>query len=318
MKQARDLQRRHAIPTALNAVLAALLGGFQLFVLVGPQVWARSGWSTAAVVLAFTLSVYAIWALVHESIHGLLHPHRDVNRRMGRALAVVHGCPFAVVRVAHLLHHRYNRIEDFGETYDATKSTWAKAAVRHYLMILVGRYLSEVLINLIVWLPARVRARVVPAFISGPNYGAQLAASMANPRTLSEARLDALLALALWSASAWAFRDAWALFAAVHLIRAFIISVLDDAYHYGTPVNAPHDPDPAKNLAFGPSWLVLHFNHHAVHHANPVIPWRSLPQVARAQSAVFSEHYVTAIARQFAGPIAQHALPVNPPPTTLR
>jgi fatty acid desaturase len=300
------------IPVSLNVLLFTGIGAVQLAFLWGPALWAGRGWLSAAALGIFAWSAYLLWGLIHESIHGLLHTHRGVNRGVGRALSILHGCPLRVVRTEHLLHHRYNRVEDQPELYDPKRTTWGKEAVRYYFSIVCGFYfMAQVMCNLLVWLPSRWRTRFLLAFTPGPNYSTQFDAALT--KHLGEARLDACAVIALYAVSAWMFRDALTSFALLCLVRAFVISLMDYAYHYGTPLNASDNPSPAKNLTVGAPWLILNFNHHAVHHAHPSVPWRWLPAVAKAQKAVFHGPLLAATLKQFAGPIAADRLPGHAP-----
>jgi fatty acid desaturase len=304
---AAGLKRSFGIPVVLNSVLVIALGFVQLTFLLAPGAWAGHGWLTAVALVGFWISAYAFWALLHEAVHGLLHPHRGVNRAVARLMGIVHGCPFTFLRTGHLLHHRYNRIEDFAEAYDPQRKNHGQATAQHWVFLLAGYYVADVLANVMVWLPERTRSRIILGMAPG-NYGIQLHAALSKPRNLKEARLDACATVALFAASAWAFWDAWAMFAAVHLVRAFALSLPDSAYHYDTPANAPDDPAPSNNLALGPSWLILNFNYHGVHHANPSVPWYRLPAAAKAQNAVFRDHYTAGMLRQFMGPIPKDRL----------
>jgi fatty acid desaturase len=72
-------------------------------------------------------------------------------------------------------------------------------------------------------------------------------------------------------------------------------------YHYGTPLNVTIS---ALNLSTARilSGLILHFNLHRVHHTNPHIPWKSLPEVFTCQADKFDRELSTAVLRQFYGP----------------
>ena len=80
--------------------------------------------------------------------------------------------------------------------------------------------------------------------------------------------------------------DAWArplLFLAL-LARGFLISFLDNVYHYETPVS---DVFYAKNLRLAAplAKLLLNFNFHGIHHVNPAIPWLHGAAAARIRPA---------------------------------
>ena len=59
------------------------------------------------------------------------------------------------------------------------------------------------------------------------------------------------------------------------LVRGFLVSFLDNAYHYGTRTD---DRRYALHLAT-PVWLqryLLNFNFHYMHHRHPTMPWNRL------------------------------------------
>ena len=94
----------------------------------------------------------------------------------------------------------------------------------------------------------------------------------------------------------------------VLVARGFLISFLDNVYHYRTPIN---DIFYACNL-----WLprpaakcLLNFNLHGIHHKNPAIPWIHLPEIFRAQGESFQRNYFAAALDQLSGPIALENLP---------
>jgi fatty acid desaturase len=125
---------------------------------------------------------------------------------------------------------------------------------------------------------------------------------------LRENRIDGVFIVAWFGLSLICYGSYWPLLLAVLSARGFLISFLDNVYHYRTPVN---DIFFARNL-----WLpnplaagLLNFNFHGIHHQNPAIPWISLPRVFRQQRQIFHGNYFTAAARQLRGPVALQDLP---------
>lgn len=128
-----------AIPVRLNLALA---GGFLLLQLTQygllPLVLLpiNAGWLWLLPVIALLNNSY--WALTHEAIHGHLHPDRHWNNRLGRLLAIAYGAPFQLVRLGHLLHHKYNRTLDRLEVFEPAAEQRAWVALRYYTTILGG------------------------------------------------------------------------------------------------------------------------------------------------------------------------------------
>jgi fatty acid desaturase len=125
---------------------------------------------------------------------------------------------------------------------------------------------------------------------------------------LREIRFDGMLTLALFSFSFYCYGERWPLLLAVLAARGFLISFLDNVYHYETPVG---DVFYARNLWLNPplARLLLHFNLHGIHHLNPSIPWIELPRAFRSQTGQFAGDYFKAALRQLHGPIALQDLP---------
>ena len=106
----------------LNVFLAAALAASQAAALVvcvlAPG---RRPWAFATVGLLALLAT-PCWSMIHEAIHGMAHRRPTVNEAIGRVLAILHGAPLALLRTGHLLHHRYNRIAEASEAYDAERT----------------------------------------------------------------------------------------------------------------------------------------------------------------------------------------------------
>lgn len=302
------------IPARLNLVLAAGFALAQLYLLVLYPLGVIATPSLAIIALvAAVILAYPCWVLIHEAIHSMLSPDRRANHVLGRLLGILHGSPFAVLRIVHLLHHKYNRVEDYAEAYDPARTTWLRAAIHHYYTVLAGRYWSEVLACFIVWLPHARRDRLIRDMIGDGEMAERLRHHMARRDTLGEARTDAALCLALLAVAFWLYRDHVAVLIAVLSGRALLISFFDDAYHYGTARNLPEAPQPARNHALGPAWLVLNFNHHGLHHRYPSLPWQALSAKAREDGLVFDGGYLSSALRQLRGPIPISELPAPDP-----
>ncbi|WP_306356943.1 MULTISPECIES: fatty acid desaturase [unclassified Nocardia] len=280
--------------------IATALGLFQLVVL--PLVllphdpaW---GWTLLVPMLLTT----PFWSLIHEAVHGTLLERRARNDGCGRALAVLYGSPFALLKAGHLLHHRYSRTRERTEIYDPATSSWAKAAPGYYLRLFGGLYLLEVAAVLLAALPAPLlrglaRRLDAPDSVSGP-----LFERIAQAEQLTRFRTDAVAIVALHTAALLAYGEhAWMLLAALGG-RALIISVSDNAYHYGTDLDAPLE---AMNLRLCRPLerLALNFSLHGVHHRHPGLRWYELRDRFVAEGAHYDLGWTAAAARQLRGPI---------------
>jgi fatty acid desaturase len=292
-----------AIPAALNLSLAAAhvaINLYQFFLLPLFLLPASRWWALTLLPLVALNNPF--WSLIHEAIHDMLHPSRRVNRAAGRLLAIFFGSPFLILRLSHLLHHKLNRSAvEATELYAPEKTSKARAALGYFWQILGGLYVLEFLSPLLFFLPRAVLRRMERKYFSGADLAGHLMKGLMRDEAIREMRIDGLVIFTLLAASALCYGASWPWLAALLVGRAFLISFLDNVYHYGTPID---DTFYARNLALGKilSAGLLHFNLHGIHHKNPAIPWRSLPLVFRQQSMRFEGNYFAAAVGQFGGP----------------
>jgi fatty acid desaturase len=298
------------VPTTLNLCLAAahlLVNLYQLFILPLFLLPASPWWLLTLVPLAALNNPF--WSLIHEAIHDMFHPSRRVSRAAGRALGIVFGAPFLVLRLSHLLHHKLNRTPaEATEPYDPAKTSKARAACGYFFQVLGGMYLLEFISPWLFFLPRRTLHRMERKYFSGENLAGHLMKGLMREEAISEMRTDGALILLLFTLSAISYGAYWPWLVGVLLARAFLISFLDNVYHYGTRIN---DIFYARNLFLAPplSAGLLYFNLHGIHHRNPSIPWIALPQAFRAQQAEYHGDYFPAAAAQLGGPIPLSQLP---------
>jgi len=319
------LTPHYAIPERTNRLLtASLLGLHVLVLLVLPVSWrwlpggASAGWPLIVVALALlALTSSTLWALVHEAIHGLLSSDERRNRRCGRALAIVHGCPLRMLRHGHLHHHRNSRgPADRSEVYDPLEQSGWRAAMVHYVRVGGGLYAAELLFNLVIFLPQNLLQRMLRSTHPGADQAADLqraSAELFAGKHLRELCMDALLVMILYATAFWLWAGLWWCLLLVLGWRALAISMVDNAFHYATPLD---DKFYALNLRL-PQWLscgILHFNLHRAHHRDVRAPWSALPQIAELQAD--DPGFATAVLRQLGGPIALPRLQglTRPPP----
>ncbi len=311
------MERRSGLAT--NWLLLALLGAATLFALILLPLWLlpRSAWWGFALI-PVALATNSFWALHHEAIHGNFHPARRVNRRAGRAMAVMLGSSHRVLRFAHLMHHRNNRYRlDRPDIYEADEGPYAVAKLRFLSELLLFLYASEVAVPLLCLLPKAAVRRIVDFVYRHPDPAVQSVKSVAEQvflqdRSLREIRIDALLGTALIAASAVCFGSCWPMLAVFLLGRGLLISTLDNVYHFGTPID---DPDFAMNLRL-PLILrlaILNMNMHRVHHHNPDLPWWQLPVRFRQLGDGYDAGFIATAFRQFVGPVRPRTvLPLRP------
>jgi fatty acid desaturase len=312
-------RRGRGIPVGINLLLAVVYIAANLyqFVLL-PLLLLPSGSAWAWTLLPLALLTNPFWSLIHESIHDLLHPNRNVNAFFGRLLSILFGSPFRILRLSHLVHHKLNRTPVEGtEYYDRATSTKTRAAPGYYFQILLGLYVVEVLSPFYFLSPRRFLHWVSKRFIRPDGVSGVLMKTWLGTESLREIRFDGLLTLAWLALGFFCYGAHWPLLAAVLAARGFLISFLDNVYHYATPVG---DVFYARNLRLPGACAkaLLNFNLHGIHHVNPAIPWIDLPHAFDVQAGKYQDGYFTAALRQLRGPIALQELPQGSPAVRLR
>lgn len=254
------------------------------------------------------------WALHHEAIHGGFHDDRRRNALAGRIMAILLGSSFAVLRFGHLMHHQYNRNPtDRPDVYDPARDSRLLARLSFLGNLLGGLYLVELIVPIACLLPRPIIRRIVDRVYRADDPDVRAIHQSAtrlflDPRRLALIRADALMATALIGVSAYLFGRYWPMLAGFILARGLLISVVDNVYHFATPIDRP---DYARNL-----WLpaplrllLLNMNLHRVHHTRPALPWWRLSAELRVTGDGFDAPLLTAALAQFSGPVAMAELP---------
>lgn len=303
---------RSGISTRFNISLACVYTAVQLFQYFVMPLWLlprdrRWAW----LLLLFAALNNPYWSLLHEAIHDLFHPSRAVNTFFGRALAVLFGSPFRILRLSHLLHHKLNRtLAEATEPYEAGKTPWPRAALGYYFQIFGGLYLGELMSSVFFFLPKALLRRLKERSMDPKSVSGILMQSWTQDSALREIRRDGVLILICFGLSLYCYGDGWPLLFGILAARGFLISFLDNVYHYRTPID---DIFYARNL-----WLprpaakvLLNFNLHGIHHQNPAIPWMRLPASFNQEKQAFQGNYFAAAVSQLGGPIAVERLPAG-------
>lgn len=297
--------RFQALNIALLAVMASLtLGALVLlpwFLLPMSAFW-------GLLLAPIALLTNGFWALHHEAIHGGFHPNPRANAAAGRVMAVLLGSSFAVLRFGHLMHHRYNRNPlDRPDVFDPAKRSRLAARPGFLLNLICGPYLIEIAVPLACCLPRSLVRRIVDRVYRGDHPALSAIHQSAtrlflDPRRLATIRTDALLSTGLIGLSVYLYGPYWPMLAAFLLARGVLISVLDNVYHFGTPIDRP---DYARNLSLPAPFrlLLLNMNLHRVHHRRPALPWWALPDALAAVGDGFDGRLLPAALAQFAGPV---------------
>ena len=290
----------------VNFSLAAMhisVNIFQFFIL--PLYFLPNSVWWGLILVPFAALNNPFWALIHEAIHDLFNSSNRINLAVGRLLSILFGSPFHVLRFTHLSHHKFNRspLEKGTEIYDPEEVSRVKASFRYFFYILCGLYLLEVFSTLLFFLPPNIFRKLRQRLVDRGNIQEQwLARKFMDDKWIREIRVDGIAICLIFGLSAFCYREHWQLLAGLLMVRTFLISFMDNVYHYGTPL---HVMISGHNLSL--PWifstLLLHFNLHRVHHSNPGVPWTKLPEVFAQHSERFDRNYFTAAMDQLYGPI---------------
>jgi fatty acid desaturase len=294
------------IPQSQNLTLSAISILLQFAGLVlTPLAWGWKGWAFALWVVLYGYGTVLTWLLIHEAIHFKLHSKRRINDLLGRVHAVLFGCPFHILKVGHMSHHRYNRsVIDTNELIPADAKHAALWWFAYYARIMGFLYVSEVISPLAFFFWSRSK-RFIRRLIKDDTLEAIL--DLFTRRIVHTIRFDAFLCLGWFALQFYANWSDLRPLLILLLARACIISVYDNAYHYGTD---PHDAAAAYNLTVPRLLqpLILNHNMHRVHHRHPAASWTALPELFAADSDRFDGALVATGIKQFKGPVRRPAL----------
>ena len=304
-----DLVVTEAIPARLNRTFVALiLGAHVAAFLLLPLVLLPSSMYWALLLAVFVALTVPHWALVHEAIHGHLDTSTPRNEAWGRVIAILFGAPLATLRFGHLSHHALNsRPSERAELFDPAATPGWQARLVFYFRLTMGLYLVEVASSILCFLPrARLRGIVRQLFYEGAADARGMAEraerQLLEPGRLRTIRLDAAFTLAWLGVGIAAYgAAAWCLILAL-IGRAFLVSFMDNAPHYGGELDEPgqgYDMHLPRALAC----LVLNTNLHGTHHRHPNLPWPALPAAFGDDRAGYCGSYFSIPLRQLRGPI---------------
>lgn len=304
MRHAYDFKTGWINASLITAISALIL--IQLFVL--PYYLSDHPGVMVAILVGLIPLNIPLWSLIHEAIHKNLFENKKWNERAGRFLSILFGADFDVLRFGHLMHHRYNRDWE-SEVYQRDESHPVTASFNHYIKMLGGLYLSEVLASFLrAFLPVSLSKKMLPYIFEKEAHLRAAERKLYKGNSVRKGRLSMLFVLFIAGSSIMLY-GAQAHFLWVFFLgRAFIISLHDNAYHYGTK---PDNSQPAKELK-APEWwsaFMLRFNYHKTHHLHANLPWYHLPQKqVEAGTYQDQESWAKAVLIQLKGPIEKNAL----------
>jgi fatty acid desaturase len=293
------------IPQRQNLSMTAMaIVGQLTLVAVAPIAWQRGWIAFLSVLIAFLYVSILGWLLIHEAIHAKLCRSRALNDMLGRFLAVLFGCPFHILKIGHMTHHKYNRgAIDTTELVPHDTRNFALWSVAYYARILGLLYVSEVLAPF-VFFAWRSTKRALVALTKSDILRAVL--DLFTRPIVNAIRIDAVLCALFFVAAIWAGSKALTALALLFIGRAAVVSYYDNAYHYGTD---PIDAGAAMNLsvprAVAP--LILNHNLHRVHHRYPLASWSVLPRLLAEDEDGFDASLAAKGLDQLRGPTRRPA-----------
>jgi len=295
-----------SIPRKLNfsvATIQVFVNVFQFFILPLCLLQKNMHWSL--VIIPISALNNPFWALIHEAIHDLFSSSSGTNVAAGRLLSLFFGSPFHVLRVTHLSHHKFNRspLEKGTEVYDPARWSKRRANFTYFFYIFCGLYLLEVFSTLIFFLPTNSFHRLGRRLVDHGNAQEKwLAKKFMDGKTVREIRIDGIAILLIFGLSAFCYGMHWRVLVSILAMRMFLISFMDNVYHYGSTLNVTTS---GHNLWLPRvlSVLILNFNFHRVHHRNPAVPWPKLSELFAEHADSFDRGLLTAAVNQLRGPI---------------
>lgn len=274
----RDFDDIDVTTNTLIFVFLVLVNGYQL--LIAPLLISANPWFMLTLLPTLLFSS-TTGVMVHEAIHGLLHPASQRNRRMGQVMAVFMGIAYDLQRFDHLRHHRVNRTEhDCDEIYIAPRRS-ARKVVNYYYRKLFGAYWHDFVLTAIVcFLPPRFIYPLTSLLYGStvvPSDHCALSITLRNKK-LSALRTEGTCTLLLLACSAFLYGANWWILVILYLLKAFILTVLDSFAHYQTPINDSLFARNVKVPLLFERVCLMNFNYHGAHHIFPTIPWDKIPQ----------------------------------------
>jgi fatty acid desaturase len=180
----------------------------------------------------------------------------------------------------------------------------------------IGLYLSEILSIALFLLPKAFITRIIRRLaVDGDAASNEISLFAARQLThhdiLLLIRTDGISTYGMIALSIIIYGPFWHVVPLVLLVRGVFISFANNLPHYGT---SPGDVKYGLNIRLPRMLevLYLNFNHHRIHHHDPLLPWTALPSAFRSSGETFDVPLSDAALAQFHGPIPRTRFAATP------
>lgn len=269
--------------------------------------WYAQGGSWGALA---ALAVIAAWhmSLQHELVHN--HPTRRawLNRWLG-LLPLSVWYPFDVYRKSHLAHHNDELLtypgQDPESNYHYPADFWQYSAPIRALLVTQRTALG--------------RFFITPAFAVFQLLWPLRQAAYWRKPALRWTWLQhvTLLVLMLWAVQAWTGMAPWMYLLAVGY-PALGLALIRSLYEH-RPADLPAHRIVVNEAGWLWRLLYLNNNYHAVHHANPSLPWYAIPKAYTAQRDAYVQGTGGFLVPGYLRLIMRHAVtPIDHPAQEMR
>ncbi|NEQ22137.1 MAG: fatty acid desaturase [Microcoleus sp. SIO2G3] len=243
------------------------------------------------VIAALGLWLNRLYIVGHEAVHRKLFPDNAMlNELIGTLILLPLIAPLTIYRKIHYFHHAHNRQSPGIATLDTFITSKPLTPLRGtyyqlvwFFCVFCGGFFLHTLVSILLFLllPTRMGEQISPAFI-----GWKLSARL---KAWGEFALGVGFHFAIYKL--WGFQVWLTLLGLPLLVFAWLWSMLLYIYHYQTTIGDKVTCN-VRSLKRHPffSWLLLNFNEHVTHHANPQIPWYLLPEKRIELSEAFQSN----------------------------
>jgi len=250
----------------------ALIAGVYVSVITLLAVGAHSPWWVALPLgVAMSFILLTNYALMHEAMHDVLHPHPKANRVLGAACGILFPASFTMFKIGHGVHHRCNRTDhEMFDVYYPGDNVALKYG--QWYGLLTGLYYPLVPLGSIL---LAISPRILQTAPFRKSRTSSLIFRAYDRDAVMNIRLEIIASVAFW----WTLTQALDLnllnLALMYACFGFNWSTRQYVTHAFTPRDVING---ALNLKVGRlmGWILLNGQWDLVHHRKPWLPWIAL------------------------------------------